>query len=104
MGEGIMELMRFLPLAEGDGSDMICVYLIILGVILIGLYLGLYLYNTFLVGKKSKQHPCKYCGHMVDAVSDCCNAPVKERFMGGKCSKCGKECRVICIRCKRPLY
>ena len=104
MGEGLLDLIRMLPLQEGDGSDMICVYLIVLGAILLGLYLGLYIYNNYFVGKKSKQHPCKYCGHMVDAVSDCCNAPVNERFMGGKCSNCGKECKVICTRCKRPLY
>jgi hypothetical protein len=103
MGDGLLDFMSFLPLQE-EGSGMICTYLIILGVILIALYLGLYLYNKFLVGKKTKQHPCRYCGHIVDAVSHCCHASVEERFMGGKCSKCGKECKIICARCKRPLY
>jgi hypothetical protein len=100
---GLAYFIRTLPLQAEEGSDTICLYLIILGAILIGLYLGLYLYKKMLVGKRRKQHPCKYCGHMVDAVSNCCNAPVEERFMAGKCTICGKECKVICARCKRQL-
>ena len=104
MGEVFLDFLRFLPLDTDDGSSMICTYLVILGIILLALYVGLYVYNRFLVGKRVKQHPCKYCGHMVDAVSDCCQAPVEERFMGGRCSGCGKECKVVCVRCKRALY
>ena len=103
MGMGIVYFVRGLPLQTDEGSDTICIYLIILGAILIGLYLGLYLYNRMLVGKRRKQHPCRFCGHMVDAVSDCCNAPVVERFMTGKCNQCGKECKITCARCKRQL-
>lgn len=89
---------------NGTGSDMVCSYLIILGVILIVLYLGLFIYNKLVVGKKQKQHPCKYCGHMVNAVSQCCGAPVEERFMAGICTRCGKETKTICASCKRELY
>ncbi|KYK26933.1 MAG: hypothetical protein AYK23_00645 [Candidatus Proteinoplasmatales archaeon SG8-5] len=103
MGMGVGYFVRALPLQTDEGSDTICIYLIILGAILIGLYLGLYLYNKMLVGKRRKQHPCRFCGHMVDAVSDCCSAPVVERFMTGKCTKCGKECKITCARCKRQL-
>jgi len=105
MGEILSFILQSFPLqTDEDGSGMICTYLVILAVILIALYIGLYLYNRFLVGKKGKQHPCRYCGHIVDAVSQCCNAPVEEKFMAGRCSKCGKDCKTICIRCKRPLY
>lgn len=104
MGTEIAYFVKFLPLQTEDGGDTICIYLIILGAILIGLYLGLYLYNKMLAGKRRKQHPCKYCGHMVDAVSHCCQAPVDEKFMGGKCSACGKESRIVCARCKRQLH
>ena len=37
------------------------------------------------------QHPCRYCGHMVNVVSDCCHAPVYEGFPRATCSKCGKQ-------------
>jgi len=105
MGEGISLFSGLPPLqTNGGGNDMVCTYLIILGVILVALYLGLYLYNRIVVGKKQKQHPCKYCGHMVDAVSQCCGAPVQEKFMGGICSKCGKETKTVCAICKRELY
>ena len=43
-------------------------------------------------------------GDMVDAVSDCCQAPVDEKFMAGRCTKCKSECRVICMKCRRPLH
>jgi hypothetical protein len=103
MGAGFAFFTGMWPLQTDEGSDTICIYLIILGVILVGLYLGLCLYNKMLAGKRKKQHPCKYCGHMVDAVSHCCGAPVEERFMAGKCSTCGKECKIVCARCKRQL-
>lgn len=105
MGEEISLLLVLLRLQTDDtGNDMVCTYLIILGVILIALYLGLFIYNKMVVGKKQKQHPCKYCGHMVNAVSQCCGAPVEERFMGGICSQCGKETKIVCATCKRELY
>jgi hypothetical protein len=104
MGDWASLLRHAFLQTEEDGSGMICTYLVILAIILIGLYIGLYLYNKLLVGKRAKQHPCRYCGHIVEAVSQCCNAPVEERFMGGRCSKCGKDCKTICARCKRPLF
>ena len=105
MGEGFIGILGNIPLqTETEGNDMVCTYLIILAVILIALYLGLFIYNKMVVGKKQKQHPCKYCGHMVNAVSQCCSAPVEEKFMAGKCSKCGKETKTICATCKRDLY
>jgi len=105
MGEGIMRLLEIYPLQTGtEGNDMVCTYLIILAIILVALYLGLFIYNKMVIGKKNKQHPCKYCGHMVNAVSKCCSAPVEEKFMAGKCSKCGKETKTICATCKRELF
>ena len=75
MGEGIFELITQIPLqTETEGNDLVCTYLIILAVILVALYLGLFIYNKMVIGKKQKQHPCKYCGHMVNAVSKCCSA------------------------------
>jgi hypothetical protein len=105
MGEAILTILRMMPLqTDGEGNDMVCTYLIILGVILLILYIGLFIYNRMVVGKKVRQHPCKYCGHMVNAVSHCCGAPVEERFMAGRCSKCGKPTRTVCTTCKRELY
>lgn len=105
MGEGLLAFLEKLPLQTDDGgSDMVCTYLVILAVILLILYIALFLYNRMVVGKKVRQHPCKYCGHMVNAVSQCCSAPVEERFMAGRCSKCGKSTRTVCATCKRELY
>ena len=105
MGEGGLGFLTNLPLQTETGdNDMVCTYLIVLAVILVALYLGLFIYNKVVLGKKQKQHPCKYCGHMVNAVSQCCNAPVEEKFMAAKCSKCGKETKTICASCKRELY
>jgi hypothetical protein len=105
MGNVLVDVLQSSILqTEDSGNDSICLYLIILGIVLVILYISLYLYNRFHLGKKTKQHPCKYCGHIQDVVSNCCHAPVVEKFMTGKCSKCGKECKVICSRCKRGLY
>jgi hypothetical protein len=105
MGDGVVRILEVAPLqTEGEGSDMVCTYLIILAVILIALYVGLFIYNRMVAGKRTKQHPCKYCGHMVNAVSHCCGAPVEERFMAGRCSRCGKPTRTVCATCKRDLY
>ena len=106
MGEGLLLILGLGALQiEGEGNDdMVCNYLIILGIILLALYIALYLYNKVVVGKKVKQHPCQYCGHMVNAVSQCCMAPVEEKFMAARCSKCGKSTRTVCAICKRELY
>ncbi len=106
MGEALYWVLRLasLQIDEDEGGDMVCSYLIILGVILLVLYVALYLYNKVVVGKRVKQHPCKFCGHMVNAVSHCCAAPVEEKFMAAKCSKCGKQTRTVCATCKRDLY
>ncbi len=87
----------------GGGSHL-CTYLLIMGVIIIGLYAGYYIFTRLMVPTKPKQHPCKYCGHIVDAVSGCCHAPVEEKFMAGKCTQCKKECEIICAKCRRALH
>jgi hypothetical protein len=106
MGEALYWVLKLatLQIDEEEGGDMVCSYLIILGVILLVLYVALYIYNKVIVGKRVKQHPCKFCGHMVNAVSQCCAAPVEEKFMAAKCSKCGKPTRTVCATCKRDLY
>ncbi len=87
-----------------DGFEGICYYLLVLILILVILYVGLYLYQHFIGSKKTVQHICNYCGRMVDAVSDCCHAPVEERFLYGKCRSCGKKCTVVCKNCKRKFF
>jgi hypothetical protein len=105
MDTALFSILSLLPLqTDGEGNDMVCTYLIILGILLLVLYIGLFIYNRMVVGKKVRQHPCRYCGHMVNAVSQCCGAPVEERFMAGRCSKCGKSARTVCATCKRELY
>ena len=89
---------------DGGGGSHLCTYLIIMGAIIISLYIGYYIFKKMMVPKEPRQHPCKYCGHIVDTVSDCCHAPVEEKFMVGKCTKCKKECKIICTKCRRPLH
>lgn len=107
MAGSLLSFISALPLqsdTDTEGNDMVCTYLIVLGILLLVLYISLFIYNRWVVGKKVRQHPCKYCGHMVNAVSQCCSAPVEERFMAGRCSKCGKPTRTVCATCKRDLY
>ncbi len=107
MAGRLLSFISALPLqsdTDTEGNDMVCTYLIVLGILLLVLYISLFIYNRWVVGKKVRQHPCKYCGHMVNAVSQCCGAPVEERFMAGRCSKCGKPTRTVCATCKRDLY
>ena len=89
--------------AYQTNEGALCLIIIALGIVLLALYLGLFVFNKYFAGKKAKQHPCKYCGHIVSVVSDCCHAPVQERFGGGKCTKCGDETKIICTRCRRPI-
>lgn len=88
----------------GEGEDLLCFYLIILGIIVLALYIGLQIYIKMFANRGPKEHPCRYCGHIVETVSDCCQAPVIERFGGGKCMKCGKETKIVCARCRRPIH
>ena len=106
MGEclSIVCALANLDITEEEGYGELCIYFAILVVILLVLYVLLYVYNKLIIGKKVKQHPCRYCGHMVNAVSNCCSAPVEEKFMAAKCSKCGKPTRTVCATCKRDLY
>lgn len=81
----------------------LCMYAIVLGIILFGLFL-IYLFYFRKYGIKiGKKHRCNYCGQLVGIVSDCCHAPVSEQFLIGMCQNCGKECRLLCSMCGKPL-
>jgi hypothetical protein len=87
----------------GDGGPFTCVVVIsVVGLILI-ILLAMYAYQKYVASKRPVQHLCDYCGHMVNVVSDCHHAPVKEKFLHGICQDCKKECRLVCARCKRPV-
>jgi hypothetical protein len=84
----------------GD-EGLICVYIVVLMVILVVLYVSLFIYQRFFARKRRRQHACRYCGHMVNVVSDCCHAPVYESFPRATCSKCGQATKMLCAICKR---
>lgn len=80
-----------------------CVYIIVLIMILCIIF-AIYLYYFQKKGlKRGKKHRCGFCGELVDVMSDCCNAPVVERFLMGVCQKCGKDCKIICTRCRKNI-
>ncbi len=87
---------------DGD-MGLICTYAIVLVVILVALYAALYVYQKFYASKRRRQHPCRYCGHMVNVVSDCCRAPVYEGFPRATCSQCGKQARMLCAQCRKGI-
>jgi hypothetical protein len=80
-----------------------CIYVIVLMLVLFIIFI-LYLYFFRKQGlKEGKKHRCDYCGEMMEVISDCCHAPVVERFLIGTCQKCGKECKIICSRCRKHI-
>jgi hypothetical protein len=84
--------------------ELICIYAIVLVVILVILYAALFLYQRLYASRRRRQHPCRYCGHMVDVVSDCCRAPAYEgQQRGVKCSKCGGQARLLCANCRKGV-
>jgi hypothetical protein len=88
---------------NGVGWSNLCIYAIILVIILFIIFL-IYLFYFRTYGLKSgRRHRCNYCGQLVEVVSDCCNAPITERFLIGVCQKCGKECKMICSRCRKSV-
>ena len=84
-------------------GNVACWILAAILLLLLVLLLGLMAYNRRAFSLKPIQHLCEYCGHMVNAVSHCHHAPVRERFLHGICTQCRGECRLVCARCKRPL-
>ena len=89
--------------SESDTTPIPCPYIILVFIILLILYAALKLYQHFYGSKKQRQHLCEYCGHMVNVVSNCCHAPVAERFLHGECQNCGKDCSLVCTRCKNRV-
>ena len=90
------------PFQAGEGGLQCWMVGAIVGVLVLVLAI-LLAYQRYLVGKKPVQHLCDYCGHMVNVVSDCHHAPVRERFLHGICTECRRECRLMCAKCKRPV-
>jgi hypothetical protein len=83
--------------------DTICVYLIVLALILFIIFIFYIFYFRKYGQKKGKKHRCNYCGQMVDVMSDCCNAPVREQFLESVCLKCGKNSKMLCSRCRKNI-
>ncbi|MEE9152019.1 MAG: hypothetical protein V3U20_09340 [Thermoplasmata archaeon] len=92
-----------IPNGEDIGLSELCVYTIVLALILIIIFIIYYLYFRAHGLKSGKKHRCNYCGELVDVISNCCHAPVIERFLIGVCQKCGKECKTICFRCRKHI-
>jgi hypothetical protein len=81
----------------------ICIYLVVLAIILFILFIIYLFYFSSYGVKKGKMHRCNFCGQMVDVISDCCNAPVKEQFLVSVCINCGKDCNMVCARCRKNI-
>ena len=99
-GKLVIELSGYVFQASGeDALALPCLYILIVFIIMLALYAGLKIYNHYYGEKKTRQHLCEYCGHMVDVTSSCCHAPVTEKFLHGICQNCGKESQIVCKRC-----
>jgi hypothetical protein len=92
-----------IPNGEDIGLGALCVYALVLAFVLLMIFLIYYFYFKTHGLKRGKKHRCNYCGEMVDVMSDCCHAPVTEHFLIGACQKCGKECKIICSRCRKHI-
>lgn len=88
---------------QTDSSPFTCEVLFLVVGFLLLILLALYAWQRHVMSKQPVQHLCDYCGHMVNVVSDCHHAPVKEKFLHGICQECKKECRLVCARCKNPV-
>jgi len=97
------EPMHFIANQTDGEMGLICIYAIALVVILAVLYAALFIYQKFYASKRRRQHPCRYCGHMVNVVSDCCHTQVYEGFPRATCSKCGKQTKMMCSICRRGI-
>jgi hypothetical protein len=89
------------------GTDIsvgpLCVYAIVLAFILFIIFLIYVFYFRKYGLKKGKKHRCNYCGQLVGIMSDCHHAPVTEQFLIGVCQSCGKECKLLCTQCGKPI-
>jgi len=87
----------------GEGSESLCLYIVVLALLLLVLYVGFILYNHFVGRWVPRPHYCKYCGRMVYAISDCCHTYVDDQHIPNTCKGCGKSCRTVCNLCKRQI-
>lgn len=90
------------PFQAADGSLQCLAVGLIIGLLVLVLLL-LMAYQRYVAKRRPVQHLCRYCGHLVTAVSDCHHAPVKEEFLRGVCQECKQDCRLVCSTCKRPV-
>jgi len=88
---------------DTGGEWVICVYVIVLVVILLGLYAALFIYQRFFSKKVAGKRACRYCGHMVNVISECHRAPVLSGFPKMLCSVCKQPCVSLCSTCKRRI-
>lgn len=88
---------------DSGGEWVICIYVIVLVVILLGLYAALFVYQRFFSKKVAGKRACRYCGHMVNVISECHRAPVLSGFPKMLCSACKEPCVSLCSKCKRRI-
>ncbi len=91
-----------LPLQAPEGSLQCVTVALIIGLLVLVLAI-LMAYQRYIASKKPVVHLCDYCGRLVNVVSDCHHAPVREEFLHGVCLECKKDCRLVCATCKRPV-
>ncbi|MEW5937952.1 MAG: hypothetical protein AB1665_09095 [Candidatus Thermoplasmatota archaeon] len=88
---------------NGGNMQAICIYIIALIIVLVVLYVALFVYQRFFSKRAAGQRACRYCGHMVDLISDCHHAPVLGGFPRMTCAACNRPARALCAQCKRPI-
>lgn len=91
-----------LPDQATEGSLQCLTVALIVGLLVLVLAI-LMAYQRYVARRRPVQHVCTYCGRLVNVVSDCHHAPVRERFPRGVCLACKEDCRLVCATCGRPV-
>ena len=88
---------------EEGSSQMPCLYLILLVIVVVSLYVAYFLYRHFIGRWQPTPRYCNYCGQVVEPMSDCCQAVVDDQALPPLCAGCGNNCALICSQCKKPI-
>ena len=96
----------FYQVAEEDsgGLGAACIYVAVIFIIVLIIAAFFYVYQRTIGRWNAQPRHCKYCGKIVEVMSECCHARVAEKFPYNICKSCKKECGIICSRCKKPIY
>lgn len=88
---------------EDSGSNFPCLWAIMLLSLIVGLYASWFIYRHFIGRWLPKTRYCRFCGQMVEPISDCCHGPVDADRLPPLCQACKMNCELVCSLCKRPF-